>query len=36
MRDPNENIVKIDPGTLLAIVAALILVSLLLTGFLSQ
>jgi hypothetical protein len=37
MRDPNENnIVKIDPGTLLAIVAALILVPLLLTGFLSQ
>jgi hypothetical protein len=36
MRDPNENVVKIEPGTLLAIVAALILVPLLLTGFLSQ
>ena len=36
MRDPNENVVKIDPGTLLAIVAALILVPLLVTGFLSQ
>lgn len=36
MRDPNENVIKIDAGTLLVIVSALILVPLLLAGFLSQ
>jgi hypothetical protein len=31
-----KNIIKVDPGTLLAIVAALILIPLLITGFFSQ
>jgi hypothetical protein len=41
MADPKRNIdernvIKIEPGTLLAIIAVLLLVPLLLTGFLSQ
>jgi hypothetical protein len=37
MREPDKkNIIKVDPGTLLAIVAALILVPLLITGFFAQ
>jgi hypothetical protein len=36
MRDPDKNTIKIDPGTLLVIVAALILLPLLFTGFLAQ
>lgn len=36
MRDPDKNIVKLDPGTVLLIVSALILLPLLFTGFLSQ
>jgi hypothetical protein len=33
-RDPNE--INVDPGTLLLIVAALLLLPLLITGFLAQ
>ncbi|MEO1208771.1 MAG: hypothetical protein AAFX78_04430 [Cyanobacteria bacterium J06638_20] len=41
MADPKRNIderniIKIEPGTLLAIIAVMLLVPLLLTGFLSQ
>jgi len=36
MPDPKMNVVKVDAGTLLLIVSALILLPLLLTGFLSQ
>jgi hypothetical protein len=36
MRDPQKNMIKIEPGTLLAIVAVLLLVPLLLTGFWSH
>lgn len=34
--NPQKNIIQVDPGTLLVIIAASILVPLLLTGFLSQ
>jgi hypothetical protein len=37
MREPDKkNVIKVDPGTLLAIVAALILLPLMLTGFFSH
>jgi preprotein translocase subunit Sec61beta len=36
MSDPQKNHIKIDPGTLVLIVSALILLPLLITGFLSQ
>ncbi|MGP1382465.1 MAG: hypothetical protein ACTS2F_02840 [Thainema sp.] len=43
MSDPNQNpnkpdpnLVKIEPGTLVAIIAVLLLLPLLLTGFMSQ
>lgn len=36
MSDREKNVINIEPGTLLFIVAALLLLPLLLTGFLSQ
>jgi hypothetical protein len=36
MRDPDKNVIKVDPGTLLLIISALILLPLLITGFVSQ
>lgn len=36
MRDPEQNEINIDPGTLLAVVFALLLLPLLFTGFFSQ
>lgn len=36
MKDPDKNTLKIDPGTLVAIVSALILLPLLIAGFFSQ
>lgn len=36
MPEPDKNIVKVEPGTLLIIVVALLLIPLLFTGFLSQ
>jgi len=36
MRDPKPNVLKIDAGTLVLIVSALILLPLLFTGFFSQ
>jgi hypothetical protein len=35
-RQPDKNTVKIDAGTLVLIISALILLPLLITGFLSQ
>lgn len=35
-RDPDPNLIKIDPGTLVAIVSVLLLVPLLFMGFLFQ
>jgi hypothetical protein len=36
MPDPKTKVIKVDPGTLLLIISALILLPLLITGFLSQ
>jgi|GEM_PF-1674102 preprotein translocase subunit Sec61beta len=36
MRDPQKNKINIDPATVVLIIAALILLPLLATGFLSQ
>ncbi len=36
MRDPNQNDINIEPGTLLAIVFALLLLPLLFVGFFFQ
>ncbi len=36
MSDREKNVINIEPGTLLFIVVALLLLPLLLTGFLSQ
>jgi len=36
MRDPEKNVIKIDPATLVLIVSILILLPLLVAGFLSQ
>ncbi|MBD2120672.1 hypothetical protein [Trichocoleus sp. FACHB-262] len=36
MPNPEKNIIKLEPGTLLLIVSALILLPLLFVGFLSQ
>ncbi len=36
MPEPDKNTIKIEPGTLVLIISALILLPLLLTGFLSQ
>jgi hypothetical protein len=36
MADPDKNVIKVEPGTLLVIVVALLLLPLLITGFLSQ
>ena len=35
-KNPNENVIDVDAGTLLLIVSALILLPLLITGFVSQ
>jgi hypothetical protein len=36
MSDRDKNVIKIEPGTLVLIISALILLPLLITGFLSQ
>jgi hypothetical protein len=36
MAEPDKNLIKIEPGTLLVIISALLLVPLLLAGFFSQ
>jgi hypothetical protein len=36
MPNPDKNIIKIEPGTLVLIVSLLLLLPLLFTGFLSQ
>lgn len=36
MQDPKKTVLKIEPGTLVMIVSALLLLPLLLAGFISQ
>jgi hypothetical protein len=36
MPDPEKNVINIEPGTLLLIISALLLLPLLLVGFFSQ
>jgi len=33
MNDPDKNVIKVDPGTLLFVITAVLLLPLLLTGF---
>jgi hypothetical protein len=36
MSEPDKNLIKVEPGTLLLIILALLLVPLLITGFVSH
>jgi len=36
MPEPDKNLIKLDPGTVVVIIAVLLLVPLLLTGFLAH
>lgn len=36
MRDPDKNLIKVDPVTVVFVIFLLLLVPLLLTGFISQ